>query len=60
MQVPDNYSAFESYEHEQERYDRIHKKQIIEDEIEKASLPFYDHEIEPNKKVRRNTYYDTI
>ena len=37
--VPDNYDAFVSYEREQERLKRIHKRQEFEEEIEE--LPFY-------------------
>ena len=39
--IPDNYDAFVSYEREQERIERIHKRHEIEEEIENEELPFY-------------------
>ena len=39
--VPDNYDAFISYEREQERLKRIHKRQEFEEEIDIEELPFY-------------------
>ena len=42
--VPDNYDAFVSYEQEQERLERIHKRQEFEEEIEVEELPFYEKE----------------
>lgn len=40
--IPDNYDAFVSYEREQERIERIHKRHEIEEEIENEELPFYE------------------
>ena len=40
--IPDNYDAFVSYEQEQERLKRIHRRQEIEEEIENEELPFYE------------------
>lgn len=39
--VPDNYDAFVSYEQEQERLKRIHKRQEFEEEIDISNIPFY-------------------
>ena len=39
--VPDNYDAFVTYEQEQERLKRIHKRQEYEEEIDISNLPFY-------------------
>lgn len=40
--IPDNYDAFVSYEQEQERLKRIHKRREFEEEIENEELPFYE------------------
>ena len=40
--VPDNYDAFITYEREQKRIERLHKKQEIKEEIENEELPFYE------------------
>ena len=42
--VPDNYDAFVSYEQEQERLKRIHKRREFEEEIEIEDIPFYEKE----------------
>lgn len=44
MQAPDNYSAYESYEAEQARRDRVRRRVDIEEEIEPEQLPFYEEE----------------
>jgi hypothetical protein len=40
--VPDNISIFQSYESDEERYRRIHRRQEIEEEIEDEEIPFYE------------------
>lgn len=40
--VPDNYSIYESFEIENNRLKRIHRRQEIEEEIEISELPFYE------------------
>jgi len=40
--VPDNYSIYKSFENENERLERIHRQQEIEEEIEVEDLPFYE------------------
>lgn len=42
--VSDNYDAFVTYEQEQERLKRIHRRQEFEEEIEIEELPFYEKE----------------
>ena len=42
--IPDNYDAFVTYEQEQERLKRIHRRQEYEEEIEMEELPFYEKE----------------
>jgi len=42
MQTPDNYAALEAYESAQERMERRHRRQEIEEEIEPEDLPFYE------------------
>ena len=39
--VPDNYDAFVTYEQEQERLKRIHRRQEFEEEIDISNIPFY-------------------
>lgn len=39
--IPDNYSAFESYEREQDRLERRLKREEIEEEIDPRDIPFY-------------------
>jgi hypothetical protein len=41
MYVPDNESIYEAHEREQERFDRISKREEIEGEIDPRDLPFY-------------------
>jgi hypothetical protein len=42
MQVPDNYSAYESYEAEQSRRDRVRRREEIAEEMEPEDMPFFE------------------
>lgn len=39
MQTPDNYSAFDAYEAEQARRDRVRRREEIENEMEFVTVP---------------------
>jgi hypothetical protein len=41
INIPDNLNAFEQNEAENERWNRIHKKQEYEEDIEIEDLPYY-------------------
>ncbi len=43
--IPDNYSAYESYECEQDRLDRRYRREVIEEEMEPEDMPFYEEEL---------------
>ena len=44
MQVPDYNDAFDTYEAEQARRDRVRRREEIEEELEPEEMPFYEEE----------------
>lgn len=42
--IPDNYSAFDSYESEMDRQERRRKRLEPEEDIEPKDLPFYEED----------------
>lgn len=44
--IPDNYSAFDSYEAEIDRQDRRRKRLELEEDMEPEELPFYEEDEE--------------
>jgi hypothetical protein len=49
LTVPDNYDAYENYESELARHDRIHKRRENEGWLSKSDLPFYYDEEEEDE-----------
>jgi hypothetical protein len=39
--VPDNYDGYISYENEHERLERLHRKQLYEEELENENMEDY-------------------